>query len=151
MKRNLIVLCGVIVVIISMLFLPVITYTQKFLGVGPYQITLKESSGIVFAIMILFIMLLKWRWRGTIWIVLSIVGAIWTPTTALRFYTIGKNMMEGDVRYPADFRGPPSFNVGLYLIIAGYVIVVAGSIWDIVQKGNKYRINLLLLCQLKRK
>jgi hypothetical protein len=54
-----------------------------------------------------------------------------------RFYTIGKNMMEGDVRYPADFRGPPSFNVGLYLIIAGYVIVVAGSIWDIVQKRKQ--------------
>jgi len=131
MKRNLIVLFGTAVVIVCALFVPAITYTMQN-SLGSNQVSAPDSTVIIFAIVILLVMLFSWKWRGIVWIVLSIGGAIWAPVAANALYSASKAV--NTALDATSTISEPSYTIGLYLIIVGFVIIVAGGVWDIVQK-----------------
>ncbi len=134
-KRNLIVLGGTAVVIASSLWLPVMTFTQTAPWQnGPEELTLSDRSGIFVAIVILLIMLSRRKWRGVAWIVLSVLGSVWVPVSANTLYNLGKQMLVAGDTTGTAYRGEPTLGLGMFLILAGYTIIVIGSIWDLIQK-----------------
>jgi hypothetical protein len=135
MKSNWIVIGGIVVVIASAFFLPVISFTQQASYInGIESVSLNERSGVLIGIVLLLLTLLKWKWRGILWIVLGVIGAIWTPTSANTLYEVGKKV--GVAMDPSFVRGEPSYEIGLYVILLGYAIVIGGSIWEIIQQKN---------------
>lgn len=136
MRRNIIILCGAALVLISSIWMPVIAFSQKSSWTnGQTQISLKESSSILFIVIILLVVLIKWKWRGIIWIILSIVGSVWSIFAAYTLYDTGLNILLAID--PAATRGPLTFTSGLYIKLAGYAIIIAGSVWDVVQKKKQ--------------
>jgi predicted MFS family arabinose efflux permease len=71
-------------------------------------------------------MLLSWRWRGILWVILSITGVAWTIVYINYVIT----------NYQAGKVAGVSYEMGFYLILLGYAIVIGGSIWDIIKKRN---------------
>lgn len=135
MKSNWIVIGGIVVVIASAFFLPVISFTQQASWTnGLESVSLNERSGVLIGIVLFLLMLLKWKWRGILWTILSVVGMFWTPYSANTLYKVGKDLMVAMDSNAT--RGEPSFEIGLYLIILGYAVVIGGSIWEMIQQKN---------------
>jgi len=132
MRRNLIVLCGALIVFISAAFLPMITFSQQISNSAPEQVDLPERTGIILAILILLVLLLKWKLRGILWIIFGIIGPLWTPMSVMTLYNVGNKVMLA--LDPSSSRGAPTFLPGFYLVIFGYIVVIVGAVWDIIQK-----------------
>jgi hypothetical protein len=134
--KNLFIIGGVAIVFISCWFLPVMSFTQQASWTnGTEFVSLDERSGTFIGIAILLLMFLKWKWRGVLWIVLGVIGAVWTPTSANTLYDVGKQL--GVALDPNYIRGGPSYEIGLFLIVIGYLVVIGGGIWDILQKNKQ--------------
>jgi hypothetical protein len=93
----------------------------------------KKQSGVTSqkVSIALLIMLLKWNWRGILWIVLGAVGVYWAPTANKTWYDIGVTVLAN---IDSGTRGELTYQVGLYVVILGFLMIVGGGIWDIIQK-----------------
>ncbi len=126
-KSKLISLGGAIAVMICS-FLPVLSYTQD-LGSGEYFMEVIGRQNLFIGGLLLLLMLLKWKWRGVVWLLLSIAGAAITPSFANSFYDVAKSVgsaVSGDAYY-----SNPSYEYGLYLTMLSYFLIAVGSVWDL--------------------
>jgi hypothetical protein len=141
MKRNLIIIRGVALLIITGLFIPVASFSQKAFYMHSVETTsLTNGASIGIGLIILWFMQSNSKWRGVLWILLSIVGVSLTFLSTQREYErIVNRELRIDPAYPY---GPLSYDSGIYLILLGYLIVMIGSIWDIVQKGKEENSNM---------
>ncbi len=132
MKLNLIVLVGLLLVGLSSIFLPVITFTQKAPWLSRAQAgSLSERSGLLLAVAMLVVMLLRGNRRGVLWIVLGTAGLIWTPAAVSALSESVKQVSKALDR--TFFVGEPSYAAGFFLVMLGYVVVILGAMWDIAQ------------------
>jgi hypothetical protein len=125
---NFAVLSGAFIAIVSaFLFTTIIINSSTAESLNHHYINVKASS--YSALVILPLMLLSWRWRGILWVILSITGVAWTIVYINYVIT----------NYQAGKVAGVSYEMGFYLILLGYAIVIGGSIWDIIKKRNLQR------------
>lgn len=131
MRRNLIVLGGVAIVSISKMFLPLISETVD--GVETF-LSPRSYINIIILILVLFFMVFKWTARGLLWILLGLTGAITVPSTMI---AIVRTFREINIALSLDTTssyGEPTYLPGMYVLIFGYIVIVGGGIWDLIQK-----------------
>jgi hypothetical protein len=128
MRRNLVVLLGVIVVAIASCRSAVLTVPERTSG----NLVAPDVVVFVAAPAILLVMLLRWRWRGLIWIGLGTAAAILVPLVA----QLALNVIIDTVSLPGDSvrTAPRTYTAGLFRILLGYAIVAGGGVWDVARK-----------------
>lgn len=138
MKWNWFVFLGSFAIILCAAVFPVISYMRYTSGGNAQQVTLTEPSGIFLAVIILLFMYSNWKGRVLAWSILGLTGAIWVPAFATAFYDAGKPFL-GAMASTGD--GTP-YTAGMYLIIAGFVVVFAGAVWEYL-RNKKSRLSVL--------
>ncbi len=140
MRRNLIVLGGVAILMVTRYFVPVLSFPEKkwyMETMETVHITSAASMGVGF--LILWFMQTTSKWRGVLWIVLSVLGPKWTINDAQQRYQL---FIDWGIKIDPNYTsGMPSYEIGLYLIFLGYIIVIVGSVWDIVQKRREEKLS----------
>lgn len=66
---------------------------------------------------------------------------IWTICDADRQY--GTHVTWGSKLIPNYTSGTPSYEIGLYLVLLGYIIVIIGGVWDTLQKRREEKLNIV--------
>lgn len=129
MKPNILVWIGAIGVLIVSYSIPVATVTDSQ---GSFSIFARPNVFVI--ALILLSLLMKWKWRGAVWIALSLLGAIFTPIFASTLYSVNRQLTEAlgvDSTVVSS-----SFGIGLALVFIGYVVIIGAGIWDINLKRN---------------
>ena len=139
MRRNLIVLGGVAVLMVTGYFFPVLSFPAKTWHAETIRLT--SAASMVIGFIILWFMQTTSKWRGVLWIVLSVLGPMWTINEVQRQYEFF--VSRGIKVYPDYVSGQPSYEIGLYLTILGYTIVLIGSVWDLVQKRREEKFSVI--------
>lgn len=139
MRRNLIVLVGSITLMVTGYFVPVLSFPVKTWHMETINIPGAASTLVGFVI--LWFMQTTSKWRGVLWIFLSVIGPIWTLNEVQRQYEHIKDL--GFKAYPNFTSVKPSYEIGLYLLFLGYIIVIIGSVWDIVQKRRQEKFGVV--------
>ena len=142
MKRNLIVLGGVAILIIAGYFVPVSSFPEKKWYMETMEtIHITSGASISMGLIILWFMQTTSKWRGALWIFRSIVGPMLTISEVQKDYEWFINHgLRLDPNYTS---GEPSYEIGFYLLLRGYIIVIVGSVWDIVQKRRQERLGVV--------
>ena len=131
MRRNLIVLGGVVIVLLSLIYLPLLSATMD-----GSETTLRSHwlASIILLLLTLFFMIFRWSFRGVFWILIGIVGALMVPSLMVSmakvFIEIGRSI------YPDSppIYGEISYLPGMYVLILGFLLIAGGGFWDIYQK-----------------
>ncbi len=126
-KTKMLVLTGVILLLLAAVNLPVLTYIQAD---SSGQEALTHIFGMINLLpagLILLALLLKWKWRGVLWILISLAGALLTPFYASGLYY--KAMTAGGSSQVS--MSDPTAGIGMLAIFICYLIILAGSIWDL--------------------
>lgn len=121
MRRNWIVLVGAAVLFLSTFFFP-------------DHIDLPRYETFLWLLPVLLLMLMTWRWRGIIWILLGLLVG-WSVPGTYRL-SVALSRMGYVPAAPAAYqveRRP----FALYALVLGCVIIAAGGVWDIVQKRRQ--------------
>ncbi len=136
MKRNLIVMGGVAILIITGIFIPAFSFLEKKWYMPAMEtIYLTSGASICVGLIVLWFMQSNSKWRGLLWIVLSIVGPFLTFNEFQRQY---ESFILRGIRIDHNYiSGKPSYEIGFFLILIGYIVVIVGSVWDIVQKRRQ--------------
>jgi hypothetical protein len=142
MRRNLIVLGGVAILMVAGYFAPALSFPEKKWYMDTME-TMSVTSGASMAVgfIILWFMQTTSKWRGVLWIVLSVVGPILTIKEvqwSYEFFSTRPLPID-----PSYVSGEPSYEIGLYLIFLGYLIVIIGSVWDLRQKWREEEVNTI--------
>jgi hypothetical protein len=142
MKRNLIVLGGVAVLILTACFVPVLSFPEKKWYMQTTEIMrLTSTASIGIGLIILWFMQTSSKWRGVLWIFLSVIGLKLTITDVQRQYAFF--VSRGLKVDPNYISGRPVYEIGLYLIILGYLIIILGSVWDLIQKRRQEQFSVV--------
>ncbi len=142
MRRNLIVLGGVAILILTGQFVPVLSFPQKQWYVEPMQTTrIISAASLLVGFVILWFMQTTSKWRGVLWIVLSVLGPLLTIYDVHQQYETF--ISWGNRLIPNYTSGTPSYQIGLYLVLLGYLIVIIGSVWDLRQKWHQENLNII--------
>ena len=142
MKRNLIVLGGVALLIVAGYFVPVLSFSEKkwYMKIAE-TISLTSAASISMSLIILWFMQTTSKWRGALWIFLSVVGPLLTIKEVQAGYA---GFVSRGLRVDPNYTsGAPSYELGLYLIFLGYLIVIVGSVWDLVQKRREEKLRIV--------
>ena len=141
MRRNLIVLAGVAILMITGYYVPVLSFPEKKWYMETMEtIRVTSAASITVGFIILWFMQTTSKWRGVLWIVLSVLGPLLTIKDAQQSY---QTFIDWGIRIDPDYTsGTPSYEIGFYLVFLGYIIVIVGSIWDIVQKRREEKLSI---------
>ena len=133
MRRNLIVLGGVAILMITGYYVPVLSFSEKKWYMESMEtMSITSAASMTMGFIILWFMQSTSKWRGVLWIVLSILGPLWTIKDVQQRYQF---FIDRGIKVDPNYiNGMPSYEIGLYLVLLGYIIVIVGSVWDIVHK-----------------
>ena len=99
-----------------------------------------SGVGLTVGFIILWFMQSTSKRRGVLWIVLCILGPFWTIKDVLQEYQF---YIDREFKYDPNYTsGMPSYEIGFYLVLLGYIIVIIGSVWDIVQKRREEKLSI---------
>ena len=133
-KTKILVLAGVIIILLSVFNLPVLTYLQSDIN-GVSQMAIYGKVNLIPAILILLLLVPRWKWRGALWIIASLAGALFTPVYAQALFSVSQS-----VGGPAEINlSDPTFGIGMPVIWLGYVIILVGSLWDLREQREGIR------------
>lgn len=132
MTRPLVVLMS-IAVIANSVVLPSIVFRNGNGSTGSFN----GNLAFVPAAIVLLLCLLTWRWRGALWLILSVLGIAAAFAAPMAIY----NVMGQIVAQlgPSLKPGPPSYSVGLYINLVGYAVIIGASIRDMILKQRAVR------------
>lgn len=133
-KTKVVVLAGVILLALSTFNLPVLTYFVSD-STGEHTAQIMGNINILPAVLILVLLLLRWKWRGILWIAASLAGALATPIYAQALFSITQSAGSSGNMYLSD----PAFGIGLIAIVLSYLVILAGSLWDLSEQRHGIR------------
>ena len=141
MRRNLIVLGGVAILMITGYYVPVLSFSEKKWYMESMEtMSITSAASMTMGFIILWFMQSTSKWRGVLWIVLSILGPLWTIKDVQQRYQF---FIDRGIKVDPNYiNGMPSYEIGLYLVLLGYIIVIVGSVWDIVHKRQEERLSI---------
>ena len=143
MNRQLVVFGAIIVIIGSLL--PAVTWTDRFqYGSFKFRETVETGSSffnIAPALIIMFLLLPKWKWRSVITFALALIAGLCTPLMSIWLYSNKDQIIEAVVGERFIGGGSTTnlaLSYGIIVVAVGYLIVTIGSIREInVQRRPK--------------
>jgi hypothetical protein len=144
MKRNLWVILGAVIVLISAFPQSYATYGLKLGNDIPmpdfnYHTIVETLVQVLLVIVVLGTLFTKWKWRGYLWLGLTVVAALAFLISIYNFYEHGIYMLKAaKIAYPnvESSLTPFKFGMGTYSMILGYLLIVFGSVRDIIKKNR---------------
>ncbi len=133
-KPKILVLTGVIIILASIFNLPVLTYLQSDVN-GVAQMGIMGKFNLIPTVLILLLLLPRWKWRGVLWIIAGLVGALFTPVYAQALFSVSQSLgAEAQITL-----SDPTFAIGMLVVWVGYVVILAGSLWDLREQREGAR------------
>jgi len=137
MKRDLII-GGAILVILGSL-LPAVTWTERFqYGSSQFREDIRTGSAffnIAPALLIMLLLLLKWKSRAVITLVVAVIAAICSPLLSVWLYSNTIQLAEaliGEMIVGGVSPTNMALSFGSFVVAIGYLLVIIGSIRDII-------------------
>jgi len=136
MRRNLIVVGGVAMVVLGKMFLPLLSETID--GVSN-NLSPRLFTNTILLVLVLFVMVFKWTGRGILWILMGLIGAAVVPSTMVALVRTFREINDAFSLIMEEAPRPSEINYlpGMYVLILGYVVIVGGGVWDLVQKRKQ--------------